>query len=70
MVVVRALYHKGVFRPLTPVEELAEPCEVILSVRKPVDLSTLRALRGTVSQQDADAMQEAIDEARHIEEDW
>lgn len=68
--VVRAIYEKGLFRPLTPVPELAERCEVLLTIEKPIDLKALQKIRGCVSAEEAEKMQQLIREGRRVEGDW
>jgi predicted DNA-binding antitoxin AbrB/MazE fold protein len=69
-IVVRAVYENGVFRPCDPLPELGDRSSVILTIRKPLDVEGLRALRGTLSTEEANEMNRAIQEGRRVEGAW
>ena len=68
--VIRAIFEKGVFRPLDPLPELDERAEVVLTIRKSVDWPALRKVRGSLTPEEAQKMQQLIKEGRCVEEDW
>lgn len=69
-IIVQAIYENGLFRPVGPVPELAEHAVVTLTIRKPLDREALRALRGSLSPEEADEMSRWIREGRRVEGAW
>ncbi len=69
-IVVRAIYENGLFRPIDPLPELAERSEVLLTVRKPLNVKALQRVRGCLSPKEAKAMRQLIQEGRRVEGDW
>ncbi len=68
--VIRAIFEKGVFRPLGPLPDLGERAEVVLTIRKPVDLPALQKVRGSITPEEAQEMQQLIREGRCVEGNW
>ena len=66
--VIRAVFEKGLFRPLGPVPKLGEHSEVFLTVSKPLNVHSLRKVRGRLSVDDAEKMQKLIREGRRSAE--
>jgi predicted DNA-binding antitoxin AbrB/MazE fold protein len=65
--IVQAIYENGLFRPVGPVPELAERTAVTLTIRKPLNREALRALRGSLSPEEAEEMSRWIREGRRVE---
>lgn len=58
---IEALYENGVFRPLEPLEGVAEHSRVVLELRE-VSPYNLRGFVGTLPDEDAREMAQIIDE--------
>jgi predicted DNA-binding antitoxin AbrB/MazE fold protein len=67
---VRAIFENGVFRPVEPVADLGNGSEVLLTIRRPINLKALRSVRGSLSKKEADKLQRLIREGRRVEGDW
>ncbi len=68
---VEVLYEDHVLKPLSPIEGLREHERTWVFIHAQAKRGVLRRLVGTLSHEDAKAMQETLDrEFEHIEGEW
>ncbi len=68
---IEAVYENKVLKPLIPLKGLREHEKVMIIVCLPPDKKKLRKLAGSLTKQEADAMQKLINhEFERIEGEW
>jgi len=68
---IEVIYEDKVLKPLTPVEGIQEHERVVVILCPRTDKEGLRELAGTLTHEEAEAMQKLIDEEfERIEGEW